>query len=109
MQDPYPHPELTAVTLAEALAALADPVRLRILCALSCGAERGWGDFDLPIAPSTLSHHLKVLRGAGLVCQRRQGTRCQVMLRSEFEVRFPGLLHAVLRQAQTSPEVDPRP
>ena len=56
-------------TLVEMLRAVANPVRYRILQIL---AERGecqcgpLGD-QLPIAPSTLSQHLKVLREAGLI------------------------------------------
>ena len=56
-------------TLLEMLRAVANPVRYRILQIL---AERGecqcgpLGD-QLPIAASTLSQHLKVLREAGLI------------------------------------------
>jgi ArsR family transcriptional regulator len=65
-------PSATDETLVEMLRAVANPMRYRILQIL---AERGEcqcgpiGDM-LPIAASTLSQHLKVLREAGLV----QGT-----------------------------------
>jgi len=97
MQEHYPHPEIADVQLGEVLQALSDPLRLRIVAALAQGDERGWGEFDAPVAPSTLSHHMKVLRQAGLVTHRREGTRCIVALRPELEERFPGLLGAVLR------------
>jgi ArsR family transcriptional regulator len=62
--------------LAEGLKALAHPVRLAILRAL---AERSCCCADvcdrLPLAQSTISQHLKVLRDAGLVRVRRQGVR----------------------------------
>jgi len=99
MQEYYPHPEMKAVQLSDVLHALSDPIRLRIVSALAEGGERGWGDFDVPVAPSTLSHHMKVLRQAGLVIHRREGTRCIVALRPELEGRFPGLLGTVLRLA----------
>ncbi|MXP64614.1 transcriptional regulator [Roseomonas sp. M0104] len=99
MQEHYPHPEMKTVQLAEVLHALSDPLRLRIVAALAAGEERGWGEFDAPVAPSTLSHHMKVLRQAGLVTHRRDGTRCIVALRPELEERFPGLLGTVLRLA----------
>lgn len=99
MQEPYEHPELEALTLTEVLQALSDPLRLRILATLAEGGERGWGDFDVPVAPSTLSHHMKMLRQAGLVVHRREGTRCWVSLRRDIEDRFPGLLSTVLRLA----------
>src|SRR2546423_14807704 len=54
--------ELTTV-----LQALGDPVRLRILGALAESEEVACGAFNLGLAPSTMSHHLQVLRDAGLV------------------------------------------
>jgi ArsR family transcriptional regulator, arsenate/arsenite/antimonite-responsive transcriptional repressor len=62
-------PTATDEQLVTMLRAVANPVRYRILQIL---AERGecqcgpLGD-SLPIAPSTLSQHLKVLREAGLI------------------------------------------
>jgi DNA-binding transcriptional ArsR family regulator len=45
------------------------------------------------ISKSTLSHHLKVLRAAGLIRTRVAGVRRLVTLRyDELERRFPGLL-----------------
>jgi ArsR family transcriptional regulator len=54
------------------LRAIANPVRYRILQILEERGECQCGPLgdDLPIAPSTLSQHLKVLREAGLI----QGT-----------------------------------
>ncbi|WP_211876959.1 ArsR/SmtB family transcription factor [Pseudarthrobacter albicanus] len=43
----------------------------------------------LLIAQSTLSHHMKTLREAGLVYSRPEGTRCFISLRPEIEERFP--------------------
>ncbi|PHK94173.1 transcriptional regulator [Pseudoroseomonas rhizosphaerae] len=104
MQDPYPHPEIEAVPLTEVLHALSDPLRLRILATLAADGERGWGAFAAGVSPSTLSHHMKVLRQAGLVRHRREGTRCVVTLRDEIGARFPGLLDTVLAlEAQAEP------
>ncbi|GAA3072974.1 hypothetical protein GCM10017600_25260 [Streptosporangium carneum] len=53
------------------------------------------------MAKSTLSHHLRVLRDAGLTRTRQEGTRCFVILRrQELQTRFPGLLQAVLAAAE---------
>ena len=93
------HPALHDVELVTVLAALAEPTRLRIVRMLADmeERERAWKDIDLPIARSTLSHHLKILRNAGLVQSRTEGTRCFVSLRDkEMEGRFPGLLECVL-------------
>ncbi|WP_301925709.1 ArsR/SmtB family transcription factor [Corynebacterium glaucum] len=91
------HPEMETVQLPEVLHALADPIRLGIVRLLSDGEERAWGQLDAPIAPSTLSHHLKVLRSAGITRTRMEGTRCFVRLRTdELNGRFPGLLDATI-------------
>jgi DNA-binding transcriptional ArsR family regulator len=93
------HPALDAVGLTDVLAALADPVRLEIVASLAGCGERTCGEFDLPIAKSTLSHHMKVLREAGILASRADGTRCFVSLRPELAQRFPGLLEHVLALA----------
>lgn len=92
------HPPLDGVELVTVLAALAEPTRLKIVRMLaSRDGERAWKDIDLPIAQSTLSHHLKILRNAGLVQSRTEGTRCFISLRDgDLSERFPGLLETVL-------------
>ena len=74
------HPRLEEVTLAGVLSALSDPVRLSVVSALADGAERGWGEFEVGVGASTLSHHIKVLREAGLVSFRRDGVRSSYVL-----------------------------
>jgi DNA-binding transcriptional ArsR family regulator len=93
------HPAIDTVQLTEVLAALADPVRLALVATLADGGARSCGEFDLPVAKSTLSHHMKVLREAGILASRVEGTRCFVALRPELEERFPGLLGRVLSLA----------
>ena len=52
----------------------------------------------LPVAKSTGSHHLKVLREAGIVTAEVDGTRkYHTLRRDDLEARFPGLLDSVLR------------
>ncbi len=54
----------------------------------------------LPVSKSTGSHHLKVLREAGVVKAQVDGTRRYYTLRrDDLEARFPGLLDSVLAQA----------
>lgn len=67
-----------AATLAEAFKALADPVRLQLLNLIAT-AETGEAcacDLVEPVGKSqpTVSHHLKVLREAGLVATEKRGT-----------------------------------
>jgi ArsR family transcriptional regulator len=70
--------ETTAAGMAQVFKALGDPVRLRLLSLI--GAHRG-GEvcvcdlttaFDL--TQPTISHHLKVLREAGIITSERRGT-----------------------------------
>jgi DNA-binding transcriptional ArsR family regulator len=91
------HPRLDAVSLESALSALGDPVRLGIVGILADGKEHLQADFDAPVSKSTLSHHMKTLREAGIVQSRPEGTRCFVSLRPMFEEHFPRLLQTVLQ------------
>jgi DNA-binding transcriptional ArsR family regulator len=61
----------------EGLAVLADPVRRQLLVHLVDRDLCTCGDLveELGVGQPTVSHHLKVLREAGLVCERREGTR----------------------------------
>ena len=73
-----PLDEEEATGLARAFAALADPARLRLL-GLIASREAGEicaCDLVAPLGRSqpTVSHHLKVLREAGLVERDRRGT-----------------------------------
>lgn len=91
------HPGTADISLTKVLAALSDPLRLGIVHLLSDGQERQWGELDAPVSKSTLSHHMKTLRAAGITRTRDEGTRCYVHLRTEdLDERFPGLLDSLL-------------
>ena len=96
-----PHPRRAELELPAVLHALSDPVRLRIVAGLVAGEhERTCGSFDLPVTKSTCTHHFKVLREAGVIHQRQEGTaRLNTIRRDDLEARFPGLLAAVLKAA----------
>jgi DNA-binding transcriptional ArsR family regulator len=88
------------MTLPRVLSALSDPTRIGIVRVLADGKERGWGQLRAPVAKSTLSHHLKILREAGITRTRQEGTRCYVTLRrAELDARFPDLTQALLAAA----------
>ncbi|GAC1594131.1 MAG: helix-turn-helix transcriptional regulator [Candidatus Velthaea sp.] len=90
-------PQLSELELAPILSALADPVRLAIIAEIHERGEVTCGTFDVPVAKSTLSHHLRVLREAGLTWTRIAGVERFITLREKcVERRFPGLLSSVL-------------
>jgi DNA-binding transcriptional ArsR family regulator len=91
------HPPLDDVALAEVLHALSDPVRLEIVRRLADAGESPCGALGVVVSKSTVSHHLQVLRQAGLTQTRANGTQRLVSLRrDELDERFPGLLGSVL-------------
>jgi DNA-binding transcriptional ArsR family regulator len=95
-----PHPERDELELAAVLHALSDPVRLGIVAGLAGGDERTCGSFDVTVTKSTCTHHFRVLREAGLIRQRHQGTaRLNSLRRDDLEARFPGLLGTILAAA----------
>ncbi|MHB8658360.1 MAG: ArsR/SmtB family transcription factor [Solirubrobacteraceae bacterium] len=98
--EPLAHPGPEQFDLATVLHALSDPIRLRIVATLADGGERRCSSFALPVVKSTCTHHFRVLREAGVICQRLDGkTKLNSLRDVELEQRFPGLLAAVLRAA----------
>ena len=67
--------EAEAVELAEVLAALADPVRLRLLSLLAAEGEVCSCALEEPLGKSqpTVSHHTRVLAAAGLITGEKRG------------------------------------
>jgi DNA-binding transcriptional ArsR family regulator len=94
------HPAREALELPAVLHALSDPIRLRIVAGLARGDERSCGGFGLPVTKSTCTHHFKVLRDAGVIRQRQEGTaRLNTLRRDDLDARFPGLLDTILSAA----------
>ena len=95
------HPRRAEIELGAVLHALSDPVRLKIVAALAAAeGEHSCGSFDVPVTKSTCTHHFKVLREAGVIHQRQEGTaRLNTLRRDDLEARFPGLLQTILRAA----------
>ena len=85
--------------IAELLQALADPVRLAVVRDLAESTEpRPCGSLLQTVTKSTLSHHLKVLREAGIIQMRLDGTRKLTSLRrAELDAAYPGLMDSILR------------
>ena len=100
------HPSASEIRLVDVLHALADPTRLTIAQTLRQDAapERACGSFPVTVAPSTLTHHFRVLRQAGVIRQREDGSRRWTALRGdELDARFPGVLDTILSAANPEP------
>jgi ArsR family transcriptional regulator len=70
-----PLSERDAAELARAYAALADPVRLRLLSLIAAADEVCSCDLEAPLSRSqpTVSHHTKALADAGLIIGEKRG------------------------------------
>jgi len=75
------------------LSALADPVRLSIVRQLASATDVCACDFTecCTVSQPTISHHLKVLRQAGVVVSERQGTNIVYSLSPDFARRWAGI------------------
>jgi ArsR family transcriptional regulator len=93
-----------SVDLPDVFKALGHPVRLEILQALAACDTACCGDLvkRLPLAQSTVSQHLAVLRAAGLVGMRGDGRCCHYHLEPGALARLTGdverLFASFLRQ-----------
>jgi DNA-binding transcriptional ArsR family regulator len=99
------HPDVRSVELPTLLSALADPVRLSVVRQLSESGGIACGEFEALslVSMSTLSHHLKILREAGILRVVAQGSFRRHELRAdEVNARFPGILSAVIANLNTS-------
>jgi DNA-binding transcriptional ArsR family regulator len=95
------HPTRENLDLGDVLQALSDPNRLQIVRRLAeSDAGCACGAFGLELTKSTLTHHFRVLREAGVIRQQAEGTaRINTLRREDLDARFPGLLDAVLGAA----------
>jgi DNA-binding transcriptional ArsR family regulator len=101
MRQPY-HPTREELSLTSVLYALSDPLRLDIVRKLALEGEIGMQSCDAKVAKSTLSHHFKTLREAGLIHTRIEGTQRFVSLRKQdVDARFPGLLDVLISLQST--------
>lgn len=96
---PFKHPATADFVLERILYALSDPVRLEIVRCLAGVSEASCGELDGGRPKSSMSHHFRVLRDAGLVYTRNAGTsHMNALRRQDLDQRFPGLLAAILTQ-----------
>ncbi|MGH7728486.1 MAG: ArsR/SmtB family transcription factor [Vulcanimicrobiaceae bacterium] len=94
-------PEREDITIYGVLSALADPTRLAVVRALADSTRGSEGQCVSQLFPEigkqNLTHHMKVLREAGLVDYRYEGRNKFSRLRRELiDDLFPGLLDGLL-------------
>jgi DNA-binding transcriptional ArsR family regulator len=96
---------VTPEEVAQLLSALADATRLRILALLRtgdhcvCEVHQGLG-----LAPPTASHHLALLRRAGLVARRRDRYWVHYQLASRYTDAFRSLVEGAVACVAASPQ-----
>jgi DNA-binding transcriptional ArsR family regulator len=99
--DDVTEPSAADFELPRVLAALADPHRLAAVRFVARTGEswcsRVMQDAGLGMSKSTFSHHLRILREAGIVSKRVEGTKGYMCLRKDdLDTRFPGLMDSIL-------------
>lgn len=94
------YPEREDVTIYGVLAALADPTRLEIVRIVDAEGEQCIGEFCRFTTKQNVTHHMKVLREAGLIKGRYEGRNKFISVRRDLiDGLFPGLLDALLSAA----------
>ncbi|NEW29417.1 ArsR/SmtB family transcription factor [Nocardia cyriacigeorgica] len=94
-----PEPAAAEIRLERVMGALSEPLRMTIARKLLLESDDfdhpcGWFGFDRP--KSSLTHHFKALREAGVIHQRQYGLERRSRLRTEdLNERFPGLLDLI--------------
>lgn len=101
VMDDVAEPTAANFELPRVLAALADRHRLATVRFVARTGEswcaRVMQDVGLEMSKSTFSHHLRILREAGVVTKRVEGTKSYMCVRkADLDARFPGLIDSIL-------------
>jgi DNA-binding transcriptional ArsR family regulator len=95
-------PTREQLSLSEVMHALSDPARIEVVVYLAEAGEQPCNQCCIDMPKSSLSHHFKVLREAGILATRIDGTKHINSIRTaDLNARFPGLLAAILHAAKT--------
>ncbi|MEK4363365.1 metalloregulator ArsR/SmtB family transcription factor [Paenibacillus sp. FSL M8-0212] len=95
-------PMASELKLTTVCNALGDPIRMKIAHCLASSGEKNCSAFEVDhISKSTLSHHIKILREAGVIQPRIEGKQHFYSLRKEeLNTRFPGLVDMILNTTE---------
>ena len=97
-------PPRSDIQLPRVLAALADANRLAAVRFVARNGESWCAQVReqamLPMTKSTFSHHLRILREAGVITKRIEGAKGFMCLRKQdLDARFPGLMDSIVTAA----------
>jgi DNA-binding transcriptional ArsR family regulator len=101
VNDEVTEPAVAELELSRVLTALADRHRLATVKFVARNGEswcsRVMQDVGLEMSKSTFSHHLRILREAGVVTKRTEGTKSFMCVRrADLNARFPGLIDSIV-------------
>ena len=95
----FHHPAMEDISIDGVLYALSDPTRRNIVVKLAACAGINCSQACEELPPSTVSHHHRILREAGLIRSEKKGVEViNSLRRADIDSRFPGLLDAILTQ-----------
>lgn len=94
-------PASDEIALEDVFHALSDPFRLEVVRRLATEGEASCQALEGDRPKSSVSHHFRVLREAGLIRTRNEGaTRMNSLRREDIDRRFPGLLSCVVARQE---------
>ena len=111
VMDDVVEPAVEDLQLPRVLAALAEPNRLATVQYVARSDEACCSEViqeaGLSMTKSTFSHHLRILREAGVLTKRIQGTKGYTKLRKDdLDRRFPGLIDAIIDAENQVPSIE---
>lgn len=93
----YEHPDSQDITLERVLFALSDPARIGMVRILAAHGPLNSLDLAPNMPKSTVAHHTRILREAGVTYTRPEGRNCWISLRRNLlNEKFPGFLDVIL-------------
>lgn len=103
MKQPW-QPAAADLKLVDVLGALADPTRLALVARLAAQGSQNCNaiNSEAEVHKTTMSHHYRVLREAGLTETTFRGRERWIDLRrTDLDTCFPGLIDGVLTSFRT--------
>ena len=100
----FDHPAVSDLSLPRVLQALSDPIRLYMVGRLAAEGELTCGALGADRPKSSMSHHFRILRDAGVIRTRTEGTVHYNDLRiDDLNSRYPGLMNSVINAGSQRP------